>query len=591
MPTHHRCAWQHAWVATTLMTLAAGSTTKGVQADVNGPFRFGSTMGSHMVLDQSAPVVWGWGTPGATVTTLVTATVPTATQASSLTTTVDTTGVWRQSVPAPSLPGLVTGHVGLRDNTTRSPSFTAYTITSSTAGSPPMSLTDVLFGHVLLCSGQSNIDTITVEHAFNASAEIAAALLFPHVRIFNVAQDSSDTKERDLRQPPTIPWTAPTNATIPTFSATCWFVARNLYNELGGTVPIGVVQSASGGTAVRNWAPIEALAKCPQPYNSPDKYGTHPYMHAVLYNAMIHPFTTAPTAFSFVVWDQAESDSFPQTPLGYYGCQTVAQINAWRLAFAAPALPWVFVHLQPYTGSGPCCLEDLRAMQLQALGLPATGFASAMDLGDPTSPYGNVHFQNKQVVARRLTAVALQLAFGRPRTNQGVGAWPPPSFLTQSVATSTSTWSVYVNFSTTDNAPIQLMFGATVDPLNQSSAVCPSSVDPSNCSAFEILTSDGVWHPAEASIVNNGQAVLLQANVTQHRGNTMTASARSGGDRNPQPNPNPNPNAWLEVTNPNPNPNKWDSMGDQHKDSIHTHMSHTHTHMSHRHEAVIETRA
>ena len=38
-------------------------------------------------------------------------------------------------------------------------------------------------------------------------------------------------------------------------------------------------------------------------------------------------------------------------------------------------------------------------MQLQALGLSSVGFASAVDLGDPTSPLGNVHFRHKQVVA------------------------------------------------------------------------------------------------------------------------------------------------------------------------------------------------
>ena len=33
---------------------------------------------------------------------------------------------------------------------------------------------DILFGKTILCSGQSNIDTIILPHAFNASAEIAA---------------------------------------------------------------------------------------------------------------------------------------------------------------------------------------------------------------------------------------------------------------------------------------------------------------------------------------------------------------------------------------------------------------------------------
>lgn len=352
-----------------------------------------------------------------------------------------------------------------------------------------------------------------MQNAFNATAEIAAAPSFPHVRIFRTAHDSSNDKEVDLRQPPAVPWGPPTTSNIPGFSATCWFVARDLFLQLGGRQPVGVVQSAVGGTAVRNWVPMEALALCPQPYNSPDTYGTGPYMHSVLYNAMVHPFSTGPAAFSFVAWDQAESDSFPQTPLGYYGCQTVAHINSWRKAFVDAALPWIFVHLQPYTGSGPCCLDDLRAMQLQALGLPATGYATSMDLGDPSSPFGNVHFQNKQAITRRIVAVAMQLAFGRARAASGDGAWPPPEYLTQSVLTTPTALLVNVTFASGDGAPFRLKFGATVDLKNQSSAVCPPQIDQSNCSAFEVLTNDNSWHPATALISHDGQTVQLRSPV------------------------------------------------------------------------------
>ena len=40
------------------------------------------------------------------------------------------------------------------------------------------------------------------------------------------------------------------------------------------------------------------------------------------------------------------------------------------------------------------------------------GYASAIDLGDPTSPFGNVHFQNKQAIARRIVSAAMHVAFG-----------------------------------------------------------------------------------------------------------------------------------------------------------------------------------
>ena len=39
-----------------------------------------------------------------------------------------------------------------------------------------------------------------------------------------------------------------------------------------------------------------------------------------------------------MVWDQAESDSYPQTMPGYYGCQTLAHVSSWRTLLEDPAL-------------------------------------------------------------------------------------------------------------------------------------------------------------------------------------------------------------------------------------------------------------
>lgn len=72
-------------------------------------------------------------------------------------------------------------------------------------------------------------------------------------------------------------------------------------------------------------------------------------LFSLCWSRAVAPFGTGPTAFKAVVWDQAESDSFPQasridrgyncrimpwflplslqTPLGYYGCATVAQVG------------------------------------------------------------------------------------------------------------------------------------------------------------------------------------------------------------------------------------------------------------------------
>lgn len=89
--------------------------------------------------------------------------------------------------------------------------------------------------------------------------------------------------------------------------------------------------------------------------------------------------------------------------------------------------------LQPYTGSGPCCLAELRAAQLQALALPRVAYASALDLGDPASPYGNVHFQDKQAISVRLVQALFAVAYDASEGGGGGSAatYPAPAFLSQ----------------------------------------------------------------------------------------------------------------------------------------------------------------
>jgi hypothetical protein len=83
-----------------------------------------------------------------------------------------------------------------------------------------------------------------------------------------------------------------------------------------------------------------------------------------------------------------------------------------------------------------------------------------------------------------------------------------------------------VTLATDGGDPFKLTFGATVDDKNQSSAVCPPTF---NCSAFEILTSDGTWHDASATIMPDGQTLHITCNTgsASHRAATDTSGSGS----------------------------------------------------------------
>lgn len=58
--------------------------------------------------------------------------------------------------------------------------------------------------------------------------------------------------------------TACTGTGFAPFSAVCMYFGMNTFRELGGTVPIGLVYSAVGGTAIERWSGPNALAQCNQ---------------------------------------------------------------------------------------------------------------------------------------------------------------------------------------------------------------------------------------------------------------------------------------------------------------------------------------
>lgn len=127
-----------------------------------------------------------------------------------------------------------------------------------------------------------------------------------------------------------------------------------------------------------------------------------------LYNAMIAPIGVMPV--KGVLWYQgcANVDHADR-----YAAQFKNMIADWRRLYGNDSLPFYFVQLagflKPQLVQPDSQWALLRDAQARALDLPATGMATAIDLGHPD----DIHPVNKQEVARRLALLALNNDYGR----------------------------------------------------------------------------------------------------------------------------------------------------------------------------------
>lgn len=135
----------------------------------------------------------------------------------------------------------------------------------------------------------------TVHTAFNASAEIAAAN-YPSIRVMTIGQGTQSSTPLDDLMSISQPWTPATSSSIglgdwSAFSAVAWFFGRDVFNALGGAVPLGLISDNWGGTHIESWSSPNALAACNHSGGGSD-----------LWNAMIHPLTVGPLALTGFLW-------------------------------------------------------------------------------------------------------------------------------------------------------------------------------------------------------------------------------------------------------------------------------------------------
>jgi len=170
-------------------------------------------------------------------------------------------------------------------------------ILSITDGHQRKQLKNILIGEVWLCSGQSNMEWSANMGIENGRLEIETAN-HPNIRFFNVERNTSDVP-LDLL---TGKWQVCTPASMQNFSAVAYFFGRRLQEVLG--VPVGLVQSAWGGTPAEVWIPTKAIVENPvllaaSKLQKPRLWG--PHEPGRTYNAMIAPLVSYKIAGFFVL--------------------------------------------------------------------------------------------------------------------------------------------------------------------------------------------------------------------------------------------------------------------------------------------------
>ena len=186
----------------------------------------------HGVLQRDRPIaVWGDARPGEQVRVTLAGRTAHA--------RADKQGHWRVQLPA-------------------LPAGGPHALEVSASGGARQSVSDLLVGDVWLCSGQSNME-MGVASVLSGQMEVATAN-DSQIRLMSIDHKTSIDPQRQFPSP--VSWQLLSPQTVGDFSAACYFMARDLRTT--EKVPMGLIDSSWGGTAIEAWRGEAALLKDPQ---------------------------------------------------------------------------------------------------------------------------------------------------------------------------------------------------------------------------------------------------------------------------------------------------------------------------------------
>lgn len=115
---------------------------------------------------------------------------------------------------------------------------------------------DVLFGDVFLLGGQSNME-LPLSWIWDGVGDELSGVSEDEIRMFDVPKEYDFVRERDILTAGK--WVKATGCDLQAFSAVGFFAAREIRKS--EQVPIGLLQTAVGGTPVKAWCSEETVRR------------------------------------------------------------------------------------------------------------------------------------------------------------------------------------------------------------------------------------------------------------------------------------------------------------------------------------------
>lgn len=410
---------------------------------------------SNMVLQRNTKVsIWGWADEGEKMT------IRTSWLKEPMHVTAVNTGDWK---------------VILQTTNSKTPQSIWISSNKQT-----IALTNILFGEVWLCSGQSNMEIpisgYVGQPVYGAQEAITDASN-DNIRLFTVSNQASLTPEKTLAAYKA--WQPASAASVKDFSAIAYYFGKHLQKVLG--VPVGLIHSSWGGSLIEAWMSKESLGAIKHfDLNNVDlKRGNR--FPTVLFNAMINPLI--PYTIKGAIWYQGEAN-ISQPKL--YKLLFPDMVSDWRARWRIGDFPFYYVQIAPFAYSKQNRIDDpdnaafLREVQLQCLDIiPNSGMAVTLDIGTEQI----IHPPDKKDVADRLLYNALHNTYGY----NAIDCYGP---VYDSMYNKND--GIYLTFKHTENGLYAF----------------------NKLDGFEIAGADKVFYPAEATIYHTKEVFVKSDKVS-----------------------------------------------------------------------------